>query len=141
MMSTIIENVIVTEGEEFRIKTYKDLERSNKVEYMIKAVLMKIGIKPSGRGFKYLCTSIILMLTDPNKYSGYLTKRLYVDVANEYGTSAPCVERCIRHSIRTVEYTDPEVCYTYLGNENQVCSYTNGDLISAICELMKFNLC
>ena len=43
-------------------------------------------------------------------------------------------------SYQNVDYTDPDVCYAYLGNENQICCYTNGDFINSICELLKFNM-
>ena len=138
MMTTVIETENMTEV--FHFKTYKDIEKSSNVDFMIKSVLLRIGIKPSNRGFKYLCSAIRLKLSDPIMYDGFLTKRLYVDVAKEHGTSPTCVERCIRHSITSVDYTDPEVCYAYLGNENQICCYTNGDFIDSICELMKFNM-
>ena len=138
MMTTVIESEEMTEV--FHFKTYKDIEKSNNVDLMIKTVLLKIGIKPINKGFKYLCTAISLKLSDPNMYDGFLTKRLYVDVAKEYNTSPSRIERCIRHSIKSVDYTDPDVCYAYLGNENQICCYTNGDFISSICELIKFNI-
>lgn len=138
MMATIIESGEMTEV--FHFKTYKDIEKSNNVDLMIKTVLLKIGIKPINKGFKYLCTAISLKLSDPNMYDGFLTKRLYVDVAKEYNTSPSRIERCIRHSIKSVDYTDPDVCYAYLGNENQICCYTNGDFINSICELIKFNM-
>ena len=138
MMTTVIESEEMTEV--FHFKTYKDIEKSNNVDLMIKTVLLKIGIKPINKGFKYLCTAISLKLSDPNMYDGFLTKRLYVDVAKEYDTSPSRIERCIRHSIKSVDYTDPDVCYAYLGNENQICCYTNGDFINSICELIKFNM-
>lgn len=138
MMTTVIESEEMTEV--FHFKTYKDIEKSNNVDLMIKTVLLKIGIKPINKGFKYLCTAISLKLSDPNMYDGFLTKRLYVDVAKEYNTSPSRIERCIRHSIKSVDYTDPDVCYAYLGNENQICCYTNGDFINSICELIKFNM-
>ena len=138
MTTTIIEDETTTEV--FHFKTYKDIEKSNNVDLMIKTVLLKIGIKPSGKGFKYLCTAISLRLSDPEMYDGFLTKRLYVDVAKAHNSSPSRVERCIRHSITSVDYTDPDICYAYLGNETQICCYTNGDFISSICELIKFNM-
>lgn len=68
-----------------------------KFEYCTK-LLINMGITPDKLGFEYLRKAIMLAVGD-NTYLQKITKRLYPDIAKEYGVKSRDVERCIRFSI------------------------------------------
>ena len=68
-----------------------------KFEYCTK-LLINMGITPDKLGFEYLRKAIMLAVED-NTYLQKITKRLYPDIAKEYGVKSRDVERCIRFSI------------------------------------------
>lgn len=68
-----------------------------KFEFCTK-LLINMGITPDKLGFEYLRKAIMLAVED-NTYLQKITKRLYPDIAKEYGVKSRDVERCIRFSI------------------------------------------
>ncbi len=72
------------------------------MDKQISKIFVSIGIPPHIKGYQYLRTAIKMCTKDTTIISA-ITKRLYPDVAKEYGTTASKVERAIRHAI--------EVCW------------------------------
>lgn len=65
----------------------------------IHELLLSIGIPPNIYGYEYTVYALQLLLLDEGFYRHGITKRLYVDIANQYGTTPTRVERAIRHAI------------------------------------------
>jgi two-component system response regulator (stage 0 sporulation protein A) len=61
-------------------------------------VLRKIGIQPNLKGYTYLKYAIAAGIGDKGLFES-MTKEFYPAIANQYNTTASCVERAIRHSI------------------------------------------
>ena len=72
------------------------------MDKQISKIFVSIGIPPHIKGYQYLRTAIKMCTKDTTIISA-ITKRLYPDVAKEYGTTSSKVERAIRHAI--------EVCW------------------------------
>lgn len=64
----------------------------------ISNIFMSIGIPPHIKGYGYLREGIKLAVEDPT-YINNVTKRLYPQIAEKFGTSSSKVERGIRHGI------------------------------------------
>lgn len=64
----------------------------------IRYVLKAMGVAPHLDGYAYCGRAIELVLEDET-YLKYITKRLYVDIAKDFHTTIPRVERAIRHAI------------------------------------------
>ena len=72
------------------------------LDRQISRIFMSIGLPPHIKGYQYLRAAIKLCVKDTGIISS-ITKRLYPDVAQIYGTTPSKVERAIRHAI--------EVCW------------------------------
>ena len=68
------------------------------IDERISNIFMSIGIPPHIKGYAYLREGIKLAVEDPS-YINNVTKRLYPQIAEKYGTSSSKVERGIRHGI------------------------------------------
>lgn len=64
----------------------------------VSRILLDIGIPPHVKGYQYVRESILMVLQD-RSLLGAVTKRLYPQVAEHFGTTSIRVERAIRHSI------------------------------------------
>lgn len=62
--------------------------------------LEKLGTSKTNLGYDYIVYGL-LMEEDPHCIS-CITKFLYIDIANHYGTTWKCVEKNIRNSILTI---------------------------------------
>ena len=60
--------------------------------------LEKLGTSKTNLGYDYIVYGLLLMEEDPHCIS-CITKFLYIDIANHYGTTWKCVEKNIRNSI------------------------------------------
>lgn len=61
-------------------------------------ILLDIGMPPNLLGYSYIVTSLELITSNPS-YLSAITRGLYKDVADKYGTTSSSVERGIRHAI------------------------------------------
>ncbi len=68
---------------------------------VIQEILLSIGVPPNIYGFAYITYAVELLLLD-SEYQHYVTKGLYVDIAQRYKTTPSRVERAIRHAISVV---------------------------------------
>lgn len=68
------------------------------LEEDVSLALLRVGIKPSSSGYRYIKDSLLIILENPNiLMSTGIVKGVYTNVAMKYDTSATSVERCIRH--------------------------------------------
>ncbi|MCH5287894.1 MAG: sporulation transcription factor Spo0A [Christensenellaceae bacterium] len=68
------------------------------IERLATAMLMQIGVPAHLSGYKFI-RSALMMVTDRPELFSSLTRVLYPEIAREFGTTASCVERAIRHAI------------------------------------------
>lgn len=73
-------------------------EEPEDVERLITAMLMQIGVPPHLSGYKFIRSALMMVIDRPELFSS-LTRVLYPEIAREFGTTASCVERAIRHAI------------------------------------------
>lgn len=67
-------------------------------ESEIESLLLTIGIPTHLLGFLYLTLAEKIIVENP-EYMRKITKGIYVDIAEQAGTTPYRVERCIRHAI------------------------------------------
>ena len=58
-------------------------------------LIRQLGINSTYRGYRYLYSAILLAMRD-EEYLLSITKRMYLDIAHQYETTAGCVERSLR---------------------------------------------
>lgn len=71
---------------------------SNDLTKEIREYLIRLGFKPNLDGFDYIASAIELCLEDAS-HMDYITKSLYPSIASLHSSTAPRVERAIRHAI------------------------------------------
>lgn len=82
---------------------YQEQNNVQVVEFQVETnviheLLLSIGIPPNIYGYAYTVYAVQLLLLD-EEYRHCITKRLYVDIAERFGTKPTRVERAIRHAI------------------------------------------
>ena len=73
-------------------------EEPEDLERLVTAMLMQIGVPAHLSGYKFIRTALIAVIDRPELFSS-LTRVLYPEIASQFGTTASCVERAIRHAI------------------------------------------
>lgn len=114
----------------------------NTIEMMTAKTLIDIGVNPGLSGYDYLCTAIPLAYKDKT-YIRQITKKLYPEIAERYGSNTSRVERAIRHAIETTFLnTDIDVLKKYFGNTVNVMSgkVTNTTFIATVTEYIRMQL-
>lgn len=66
----------------------------------IKQTLKTLGVSPGVKGYIYLVDIIERVVNDPHAINA-VTRGVYRDVGAQHGTTATCVERCVRHAIES----------------------------------------
>lgn len=75
-------------------------ERSEDVTGRIDRVLADLGVPDHLLGYRYLQMAIVRAVEEPEAVHG-ITVLLYPGVARRFGTTAPLVERAIRHAVES----------------------------------------
>ncbi len=70
----------------------------NNLQIAITKVLHELGVPSHIKGYQYIREGITLVFENP-EYIGSITKDLYPQIANTFGTTSSRVERAIRHAI------------------------------------------
>ena len=73
-------------------------EEPEDVDRLITGMLMQIGVPPHLSGYKFIRSALVMVIDRPELFSS-LTRVLYPEIAQEFSTTASCVERAIRHAI------------------------------------------
>lgn len=111
------------------IGTYEE-----EVEKVSVELLKKIGMPPHLSGHDYALRAIQMCTLNPSYLRGYVTKCLYPDIANEFGSTPSKVERAIRHAIECVFYRgNTSAVLEIFGNVTHVKSgkLSNSEFIAA----------
>ena len=110
----------------------------------ISCILHELGVRPNIKGYFYLRFALLITVLSSEGMPA-LTKTLYPAIAAEYGTSAACVERAMRHAIATAwERADLDTLSSYFRStvKNVRGKPTNGEFIYVVAEniKMKFSM-
>ncbi len=127
--------------EEVRVQEVDRLlpEASGTKEHLeaeISAVLSKMGIPASIKGYHYIRKAVMMSVEDESVLVG-ITKGLYPDIAKLYKTSASKVERAIRHAIESAWKKNGQQVYFELAGFLPLKKPTNGQFIAAISEYFR----
>lgn len=116
---------------------------SNKVEDIIEnkvtKIIHKVGVPAHIKGYQYLRRAIIKAIIDKDIINS-VTKELYPQVAKDFGTTSPRVERAIRHAIEVAwnrgdEDTIQSIFgYTIQSNKGKP---TNSEFIAMISDRLR----
>ncbi len=85
----------------------------------IENALFELGITPDLAGFNQICSAVEIISTPERKEKAIC--KVYEDVANKLDTTAPRVERGIRHAFTKID-KESEVFNKYLGISNMTNS-------------------
>ncbi len=117
--------------------------RSNKVEDIIEnkvtKIIHKVGVPAHIKGYQYLRRAIIKAIIDKDIINS-VTKELYPQVAKDFSTTSPRVERAIRHAIEVAwnrgdEETIQSIFgYTIQSNKGKP---TNSEFIAMISDKLR----
>lgn len=108
---------------------------NNEMISNITNLLLELGIPTNLLGFSYIVYIVKLALKNPD-FNYRVSKDLYIEVAQHFGTSQCCVERCIRHAIMTGwVYGNPERKEQIFKNSINPKKGvpTNSQFISSVC--------
>lgn len=88
-----------------KLKRCKDAHKENEHQKIIdeadiKELFGKIGVLAHLKGYHYLVRAIHIMLEDPSAINA-VTRKIYSEVAKQYGSTPKRVERAIRNTIES----------------------------------------
>ena len=122
------------------------ISKEQEVKYMVEDLVLQCGVSPDTYGYDYLITAVILLVEAPSRYKGRITKMLYPNIAEIYGSTTPRVERCIRHAIQSVFSKYPDHVKEVLGLAWKECYMqenkcpTNSEFMYMLVYIMKRKL-
>lgn len=125
--------------EKFSDNSYVTNSIEEIMETKVTNIIHKIGIPAHIKGYKYLRTAIIKSVVNEDIINS-VTKELYPQVAKDYNTTPPRVERAIRHAIevawtRGEEETLQKIFgYTVQSNKGKP---TNSEFIAMIADKLR----
>lgn len=111
----------------------EDEKRENLVERTVSYYLIHLRVRHRLSGFAYLKYAVTIAYLNPKYYMRYITKRLYPDIAKEFGTTTFRVERSIRHAIECMD-CDDETKIEIFGHPYRC---TNTEFILGLVEAIK----
>ena len=109
------------------------------METKVTNIIHKVGVPAHIKGYKYLRTAIMKSIVDEDIINS-VTKELYPQIALQYKTTPPRVERAIRHAIevawnRGEEETLQKIFgYTVQSNKGKP---TNSEFIAMIADRLR----
>lgn len=112
------------------------------VQWMISDTLLGVGINPGLLGWDYLKVGVEMVYND-REYLRNMTGKLYPDIAKEVDSTAPRVDRAIRHAIESAFNNMAEdTRKKYFGNVVSMNSskVTNSTFIAVIVERIQNNI-
>lgn len=118
------------------------IPKSTNVNNLIIRTINNFGIPANVHGYYYLKYALALTLKDPSIIKA-MTKELYPLVAERYGTTAPRVERSIRHAVEiTFNNLSPEQLNEYFGNcvNPRKGKLSNSEFIATLAEHIRMEL-
>jgi len=117
----------------------KHSTRRQDLEATVTNILLEIGVPPQISGYNYVREAIILTVNDMELLRA-VTKLLYPEVAKRFHTTAPRVERSIRHAIRSAwKKGDPAALQKYFGRvlASGIRKPTNSEFIAMLADRLR----
>ena len=107
----------------------------------IRVLLLEIGIPANLLGFTYIVYALQLALNNV-EYNYRMSKQLYIETAQHFGTSRQSVERSMRNAIAVaIEYGKPDFIEQIFRNSINPKKGvpTNSQFITSVCLYMTQN--
>ncbi len=127
---------------EITLCTLPDIPSKNDKAYLnflLSELFADFGMPASLNGYQYLKAAICLVSNDSGYFHRGITSKLYPEIAAMFDSSAPAVERSIRHAI-AVTWNNGDYNYLYDVFRNSISSRTgmptNSDFIARVMELV-----
>ncbi len=114
----------------------EETELRQNLEANVTAIIHEIGVPAHIKGYQYLREAIIMTVLDMDIINA-VTKVLYPEVAEKFGTTASRVERAIRHAIEVAwDRGDLDTLQKYFGFtvSNSKGKPTNSEFIAMIAD-------
>ena len=111
-------------------------EYDNWLKAEITKVLRNLGVPCHIKGYDYVRTAVMMCVHEPVLLQ-YITKGLYVRVAEEFDTTSSRVERAIRHAVELAwQRGDMDVLMRYFGNTVDATKgkTTNSEFIATLVD-------
>lgn len=136
--------IMILKEEVQKLKLEKQSEPQT-LEMRITKLLHEIGIPAHIKGYNYIREAIIICVNNP-EILNYITKGLYLDIAEKYKTTETRVEKGIRHAIERVwlqgnqELINELFAYTISASKGRP---TNSEFIALIADKFRLenNIC
>lgn len=119
-----------------------DFERTYNLERRITEVLKDLGVPTHLKGYDYL-RSAIAMCVEDKSILGYITGRLYPELAKQHDTTASRIERAIRHAVEVAwDRGDLDVLKQYFGNTISLSrgKATNSEFLSCVATQLRMEV-
>ena len=130
------ESVHAERKNEFLLSPQK---KFGSLEADISAVLSRMGISASIKGYHYIRKAALMAVEDEEVLIG-ITKGLYPDLGKYYKTTASKVERGIRHAIESAWKKNGAHVYFEVVGYMKVDKPTNGQFIAAVAEYFRLGM-
>ena len=139
-----LKDVIINHEIKSPYISIKKYEESNKadLEAAVTNIIHEVGVPAHIKGYQFLREAIIMSVKNAEMIN-QVTKLLYPDIANKYGTTPSRVERAIRHAIEVAwGRGDPKVTesifgYTVSADKGKP---TNSEFIAMIADKLRLEL-
>lgn len=118
------------------------VQKPKTIETAIKEHLRNMGVPTSIKGHSRLVCAIGIVAEDPTA-AGFITKRLYPEVAKRLDDTPSRVERAIRHAVELAfDRGDLNVLKRYFGNtvSRSKGQPTNSEFITQIADVIRQEL-
>ncbi len=133
-------------GKEIKAQ-YIDISPENKkneenIEALVTNIIHEVGVPAHIKGYQYLREAIIMVVNNIEVIN-QITKQLYPDIAQKYGTTPSRVERAIRHAIEVAwgrgqtETVESIFGYTVSAAKGKP---TNSEFIAMIADKLRLEL-
>ena len=112
------------------------------LEALVTNVIHEVGVPAHIKGYQYLREAIMMVVNNIDVIN-QITKQLYPDIANKYGTTPSRVERAIRHAIEVAwgrgqqEVVENIFGYTISAAKGKP---TNSEFIAMIADKLRLEL-
>lgn len=98
-------------------------------------LLHEMGVPPNFKGYNYLRDAVLMALRDPQLLGGALTKRLYPQLAEKYGSTPGGVEAAIRNAVLACyERGNQEFIHELCGAGSRRSCPTNSMVIAKLAD-------
>lgn len=103
-------------------------------------LLHEMGVPPNFKGYNYLRDAVLMALRDPQLLGGALTKRVYPQLAEKYGSTPGGVEAAIRNAVLACyERGNQEFIHQLCGAGSRKSCPTNSMVIAKLADHIRLH--